>query len=88
MKRKDQCSLENLYQSILNENVDTLGLSKEKIIHDIMNNLMAFTFVSDDEEKNMVMESLISILKNIYRSKESETKLIISEVINKLNQIK
>lgn len=88
MKRKDQCSLEDLYQSILNENVDDLGLTKEKIIHDINNNLMAFTFLNDDEEKNMIMEALIEILKNIYRSKESETKLIISEVINKLNQIK
>jgi hypothetical protein len=91
MKTKDQIILENLYQNILKESeslVDS-GIDeqqKRKIIHDIMNNLMAFTLL-DDENSKMVIDSLVSILNNLRSVKDNEIKNILNVVINRLNSI-
>lgn len=85
MKSKDQIILENLYQKILFENLDSSN--KEKIIHDIMNQLTAFTFVDDIEEKNMLINSLFLILEKIRDSEIKDTKFILNIILNKLKTL-
>jgi hypothetical protein len=85
MKSKDQIILENLYQKILFENLDSSN--KEKIIHDIMNQLTAFTFVDDIEEKNMLINSLFLILEKIRDSEIKDIKFILNIILNKLKTL-